>query len=152
MKKIIILIQILLIITIAGCGNYESIYSSKTNNFNIIAIEVDQTNEINSKIKNSLKRFSNTNSNKEILIKINSKKTIVVTSKNSKGDPKTFSMRINLNLDVNINGQKMNNVFAESFDYNNKSNKFDLKEYERSIQNNLTDQIAENITLYLSTL
>ena len=55
MKKILILLQLLLIVTINGCGNYKPIYSSKTHNFNIISIEVDENNRINSKIKNSLK-------------------------------------------------------------------------------------------------
>lgn len=152
MKKIIILFQILLIMTTASCGNYESIYSSKKNNFNIISIEIDKISEINSKIKNSLKTFSNADSKKNFSIKISTKKTISVTSKNSKGDPKTYSMRIDLNLEVDENNKKMNNIFTESFGYNNKSNKFDLKKYERNIQNNLTDKIIENITLYLSTI
>ena len=61
-------------------------------------------------------------------------------------------MRIDLNLEINENGIKRNNIFTESFAYNNKSNKFDLKKYERNIQNNLTNKIIENITLYLSTI
>ena len=152
MKKILILLQLLLIVTINGCGNYKAIYSSKTHNFNIISIEIDENNEINSKIKNSLKIFSNIDSKKEIFIKINSKKTLVITSKDSKGDPKTYAMRIDLNLEINENGTIKNNIFTESFGYNNKSNKFDLKKYERNIQNNLTNKIIENITLYLSTI
>ena len=61
-------------------------------------------------------------------------------------------MRIKLNLEIEENGKKKNSTFAESFDYNNKSNKFDLKKYERNIQNNLIDKIIENVTLYLSTI
>ena len=61
-------------------------------------------------------------------------------------------MTINLNLEINQNGTKRSNTFTETFGYNNKSNKFDLKQYEKNIQNNLTDKIIENITLYLSTI
>ena len=152
MKKIIILLQLVLIITLANCSGYKSIYSSKIQNFNIISIEADEYNKINSKIKNSIKLFSNNNSKNTINVKINSKKTISVTSKNSKGDPKTYSMTINLNLEIDQSGTKKSKVFRESFEYNTKSNKFDLKKYERNVQNSLTEKIIENITLYLSTI
>ena len=152
MKKILILSQIALTLLLINCGVYKSIYSAKTHDFNISTIEIDDNNEINSKIKNSLKIFSNIDSEKEISVKISSKKNIIVTSKDSKGDPKTYSMTINLNLEINQNGTKRSNTFTETFGYNNKSNKFDLKQYEKNIQNNLTDKIIENITLYLSTI
>ena len=61
-------------------------------------------------------------------------------------------MTIRLNLEIDHNGSKRNNTFSETFGYNNKSNKFDLKKYERNIQNNLIEKILENITLYLSTI
>ena len=152
MKKILILLQVVLAITLTSCEGYKSIYSAKTHNFNITSIEIDENNEISSKIRNSLKLFSNLDSKKEIIIKINSKKTVEITSKDAKGDPKTFAMTISLNLEIDHNGSKRNNIFSETFGYNNKSNKFDLKKYERNIQNNLIEKILENITLYLSTI
>ena len=152
MKKILIIFQLMLIITLTNCGGYEPIYSSKTSNFNIISIEIDENNEINSKIKNSLKIFSNNDFEKKIYIKISSKKVISITSKDSKGDPKTYNMSVNLNLEINENGTKKSKVFTENFGYNNKENKFNLKKYEKNIQDNLTEKIIENITLYLSTI
>ena len=152
MKKILILLQLILILAIASCGSYKSIYSSKIQNFNIISIETNEYNKINTKVKNSLKLFSNNSSKNLINVKINSKKNISVTSKNSKGDPKTYSMNINLNLEINKNGTKKIKIFNESFGYNTKSNKFDLKKYESNVQNNLTEKIIENIILYLSTI
>ena len=152
MKKILILLQVVVFITLTNCGGYKSIYSSKTYDFNVVSIEIDENNEINSKVKNSLKIFSNLDSGKDIIIKISSKKKINVTSKDSKGDPKTYAMSINLNLEIDQNGIKRSSTFSETFGYNNKSNKFDLKKYERNIQNNLTEKIIESITLYLSTI
>ena len=152
MKKILILLQVVLAITLTSCGGYKSIYSAKTHNFNITSIKIDENNEISSKIKNSLKLFSNLDSKNKIIIKISSKETITITSKDSKGDPKTYTMTINLNLEIDQNGTKRNNNFTESFGYNSKENKFDLKKYEKNIQNNLTEKILENVTLYLSTI
>ena len=53
MKKILILLQVVVFITLTNCGGYKSIYSSKTYDFNVVSIEIDENNEINSKVKNS---------------------------------------------------------------------------------------------------
>tara|TARA_B100000427_G_scaffold262369_1_gene227048 strand:+ start:673 stop:861 length:189 start_codon:yes stop_codon:yes gene_type:complete len=53
-----------------------------------------------------------------------------------------------------LNDEKIvkNKVFSESFNYKNSSNKFDLKQYEKNIEENLTDKIIENIISYFYTL
>ena len=64
-----------------------------------------------------------------------------------------FSMEINLDLEVlenNILKSKIN--FKETFEYNNQSNKFDLKQYENNIQNNLLNKIADDIIRHLYLL
>tara|TARA_B100000579_G_C22752078_1_gene814531 strand:+ start:844 stop:1302 length:459 start_codon:yes stop_codon:yes gene_type:complete len=152
MKKILILLQLILILTLSSCGGYKSVYSAKSYNFNITSIEIIGNKQIGSNIKNALKIFSNVESNNQISIKITSTNTISITSKDSKGDPKTYAMTINSSLEISQNDIKMTKSFTETFGYNNKSNKFDLKKYERNIQNNLTEKITENITLYLSTI
>ena len=62
-------------------------------------------------------------------------------------------MEINLNLEVlknNISKSKIN--FKETFEYNNQSNKFDLKQYENNIQNNLLNKITDDIIKHLYLL
>ena len=62
-------------------------------------------------------------------------------------------MEINLDLEVlenNILKSKIN--FKETFEYNNQSNKFDLKQYENNIQNNLLNKIADDIIRHLYLL
>ena len=41
-------------------------------------------------------------------------------------------------------------IFNSSFVYNNIQNKFDLSRYQKNIEKNLIDKIAEEITIYLS--
>ena len=79
------------------------------------------------------------------------KKTI--TSKDEKGDPKRFSMNIIINLEI-FKGQilKDKKNFKENFDYNNRSNKFDLKQYERNIKNNLISKLSNDIIKYLNLI
>ena len=42
--------------------------------------------------------------------------------------------------------------FEEKFEYNNRSNKFDLKQYEKNIKNNLISELSNKIIKYLNSL
>ncbi len=149
-KNIIILVLSTFIIT--SCG-YKSIYSSKNLNFNISEFEVTDKTKISRKIKNNLDSYKKNNSKNFYYIKINSKKEINIISKDSKGDPSNFVMNIISEITI-LNDEKIvkNKVFSESFNYKNSSNKFDLKQYEKNIEENLTDKIIENIISYFYTL
>ena len=149
-KNIIILILSTFIIT--SCG-YKSIYSSKNLNFNISEFEVTDKTKISRKIKSNLDSYKKNNSKNFYSIKINSKKEINIISKDSKGDPSNFVMNIISEITI-LNDEKIvkNKVFSESFNYKNSSNKFDLKQYEKNIEENLTDKIIENIISYFYTL
>ena len=149
-KNIIILILSAFVIT--SCG-YKSIYSSKNLDFNIIEFEVGDKTKISRKIKNNLDSYKKNDSNNFYSIKINSKKEINIISKDSEGDPSNFEMTIISEITI-LNDKKVveNKVFSESFNYKNSSNKFDLKEYEKNIEDNLTNKILESIISYFYTL
>ena len=81
------------------------------------------------------------------------KKKYVVSSKDKKGNPKRFSIKIIIDLEVyesEILKGKAN--FEENFEYNNRSNKFDLRKYEKNIQDNLTTKLSDEIIRYLNSL
>ena len=42
--------------------------------------------------------------------------------------------------------------FEEKFEYNNKSNKFDLRKYEKNIKDNLISELSNEIIKYLNSL
>ena len=149
-KNIIILILSAFVIT--SCG-YKSIYSSKNLNFNILEFEVEDKTKISRKIKNNLDSYKKNDSNNFYSIKINSKKNINIISKDSEGNPSNFEMTIISEITI-LNDEKIvkNKVFSESFNYKNSSNKFDLKQYEKNIEDNLTNKILENIIAYFYTL
>ena len=149
-KNIIILILSAFVIT--ACG-YKSIYSSKNLNFNILEFEVADKTKISRKIKNNLNSYKKNNSNNSYSIKIISKKDITIISKDNEGDPSNFEMTIISEITI-LDDEKIvkNKVFSESFNYKNSSNKFDLKQYEKNIEENLTNKIIENIISYFYTL
>jgi hypothetical protein len=143
---------IILIFLVTNCG-FNPIYSSKGSNFKINEIELIQKNKLNSTIKNNLSNYSNEEGNKEFNIKISSQKEIGIGSKDSKGNAKILIMYINVNIEIiQKNGIIFKKLFSENFSYSNNENKFDLKQYEKSIEKNLTNKIIENINTYLFSL
>ena len=152
MKKLIIIVITLFFLN--NCG-YSPIYSSKNNNFYLKEISVKNKNKLNSKIENNIKKFSNQNSEKIITLEISSDKKIDIISKDKKGDPSIFNMTIILNLKIlSKNNYEVNKItsFTENFKYNNNSNKFSLKQYEKEIEDTLVNKIVEKSILYLSEI
>ena len=151
MKKLIYIVIALFVLN--NCG-YTPIYSSKNNN---LYIDISQKNrsKLNSKIENNIKKFSNENNENIIQLEISSNKKINIISKDKKGDPSRFSMIISLTINIlNKNNYEINKTksFTEKFDYNNNSNKFSLKQYEKDIEDNLINKIVERSIIYLSEL
>ena len=152
MKKLIIIVIALFILN--NCG-YTPIYSSKENNFYIKEISQKDRSKLNTKIVNNIERFSNQNSENIIQLEISSNKKIDIITKDKKGDPSKFQMTIFLNINIlGKNNYEINKTksFSASFDYNNSSNKFSLKQYEKEIEDILIDKIIEKFIIYLSEL
>ena len=151
MKKLIFVVIALFMLN--NCG-YSPIYSSKNNNFYIDISQKDKS-KLNSKVANNLKIFSNQNSENIIQLEISSNKKINTISKDKKGDPSRFSMIISLTINIlNKNNYEINKTksFTEEFNYNNNSNKFSLKQYEKDIEDNLINKIVERSIIYFSEL
>ena len=150
MKYKILLIALLFLLN--NCG-FKPIYSSKSISLQITEIIINEENTINLKVKNNLKNFSKNKSKNKFILKINSNKIINISSKDKKGDPKMFSMNIFVDVEIiKKDKSKINKKFAESFTYSNVSNKFNLSQYEKTIEKNLINKITENITAYLISL
>jgi len=146
------ILLILLFFILANCG-FEPIYSSKKSNFNIGEIKITNKNKFNSIIKNNLKNISNNESQNKFDLIINFEKKKIISTKDSKGNPKLLTMIISFEVQVikdNVIKNKKN--FSQDFSYSNNSNKFSLAQYEKDIEKNLTNKIIENINTYLLSL
>ncbi len=149
-KKTILLILIFFILS--NCG-FKPIYSSKKTNFDIEKIEILEKNKINSKIKSNLLNFSNNESNNKYNLVINSNKQKKISSKDKKGNAQILSMTISVNTTFYKENSLISNInFSEEFRYANNSNKFDLSQYEKNIENNLVDKITSNIISHIFSL
>ena len=147
MKKIILVLSFLLLVS---CG-YQPIFSSKTSNFLIEEIIYNKNDKISLKIRNNLTYLSKTeNYIRVIRLKLSSEKKIDISSKDSKGDPLVYKMTISTNVEIYSNNElTMQKKIAKNFSYKNTENKFDLKQYEKTIENNLIETIKEDIILIL---
>jgi len=151
LKKTITTLSFLLLLS---CG-YEPIHSKKqinnNYNFSIKTINFIGDNKVNQILKNKLKKYLNKeNKSNEINLMLNSKVEKTVRSKDKKGNPIGFSIKIMINLEVFkskiLKGEKN---FERNFEYNNKSNKFELLQYEKNIKDNLISELSNEIIKYL---
>ena len=149
-KKLSILVVFMLLLS---CG-YQPIFSSGESSFSINKIELAEKNNINSKIKNALKVYKKNKNTKVFYdLKISSEKSKNILSKDSKGDPKIFSLNVSIKVSILENNLPKNEkTFNKTESYNNKSNKFELKKNEDQITSNLVNKIIEEIIIYLHSI
>ena len=150
MKKIILILSLLIL---TNCG-FKSILSTKNINFKINKIEIQNNDSVSLKIKKRLQIYTKNDSPDKIYnLKINSKKNRVITSKDTKGNPLTYEITISTKLEIFIADKFIKKIaFKKSFNYNNRSNKFDLKQYEKNIKDNLIKKLSDEIIRYLNYL
>ena len=129
-KQIILLLLLLL----SSCG-YEAIYSKKNSvnyNFSVSELNFVGDRTVNLKIKEKLNNYAQEKKDKDFILKISSTSEKVILSKNTAGDATSFKNSVSINVEVLMNNKfKSNFIILESFNYNNISNKFNLKQLEK---------------------
>ena len=131
----------------ASCG-YTPLYLDKnTEKFLVNKISLLGEKNIDAEISKG-NFLSDQNNNIDVTIK--STKSITTISKDTKGNPLVYKMEINTDLTIKENEIKNKN-FNSSFTYNNDENKFDLSNYEDSIERDLIKNIIKQISIYLDS-
>ena len=145
----------ILLLFLSSCG-YEAIHSKKNKenyDFSISELKFIGDRDVNLKIKERLNNYTLTKKNKDFTLKISSDLEKLILVKNDAGDATDFKTKITVNVDIfNDTKFKSSIVIAESFNYNNNSNKFELKSYEKEIKNNLANTISEKLIFKLSKM
>ena len=150
-KKIILLFLLLL----SSCG-YEAIHSKKNSvnySFSVSELSFAGDRTINLKIKQKLNNYALDKKNKDFILKLTSTSKKIIMAKNTAGDATFFKNTISINVDILMNNKfKSNFIILESFNYNNISNKFNLKKYEEEIKNNLAETASDKLIFKLSNI
>ena len=150
-KQIILLLLLLL----SSCG-YEPIYSKKNSanyDFTVSDLSFVGDRVVNLRIKEKLKNYAQDKKEKDFILKISSTSKKVIISKNTAGDATSFKNSVSISVEVLMNNKfKSNFIILESFNYNNISNKFNLKKYEEEIKNNLAETASNKLIFKLSNI
>ena len=150
-RKIILLFLFLL----SSCG-YEAIHSKKNSVnyiFSISELSFVGERTVNQKIKQKLNNYTQNKKDKDFILRISSTSEKIILAKNIAGDATSFKNTVSINIKVLMNGKFENNfIITESFNYNNISNKFNLKKYEEEIKNNLTETATDKLIFKLSNI
>ena len=150
-KQIILLLLLLL----SSCG-YEAIYSKKNSvnyNFSVSELNFVGDRKVNLKIKEKLNNYVQAKKDKDFILRISSTSEKITLAKNTAGDATSFKNSVSINVEVLMNNKfKSNFIILESFNYNNISNKFNLKKYEEEIKNNLAETASDKLIFKLSNI
>jgi len=153
MKKIFL--NLIIFIFITNCG-YTPLYGVKFNkvNFKIGKINISGDRDLNQNIVNQLKNIKSKDESNSITYNLTIETNLekIVTSKDSKGNPKTYKMISNINLTTIKNGKKYDVELESVENYNDISSKFELETFERNLKKNSASKITQEIILYLITL
>jgi hypothetical protein len=142
--------------SIFGCAGYEPLFSSKDLSFYIEDIKSVNDDIIAKKISRNLNSSKLKSANKKAYaLEIQSSMDNNIASKDSKGNPLTFNMVVKVQIKVFNKKSKLlidALTFNKNFNYNNQSNKFNLNDYKKTIMENLSNKIAQEILISLQSL
>ena len=149
MKKILFA----LILFLTSCG-YQAVNKIDKTNFIISEYDFLGNSQVNKILKRNFdKNKKNDNLQNEFEIIVNSKLIKSNNAKNRAGEVINLSIKIIVDLEVSQYGEKIKKLsFTENSNYNNNDNKFELKQFEKILVNDLVDKIIRRINLDLSSI
>ena len=149
MKKILFA----LILFLTSCG-YQAVNKIDKTNFIISEYDFLGNSQVNKILKRNFdKNKKNDNLKNEFEVVVNSKLIKSNNAKNRAGEVINLSIKIIVDLEVSQYGEKIKKLsFTENSNYNNNDNKFELKQFEKILVNDLVDKIIRRINLDLSSI
>ena len=147
MKRILIIFVFFL----SSCG-YQPLYlNNNIGDLKFKEMELTGSKKINRRIISLMNIEIDKEKNRYDKINIKSSKQILETSRNSKGQPQSFKMILNVTFSIKNKDEIMKEQsVTKEFSYKNLDNKFDLNEREIEIENNLLNEIIDEFFIYLS--
>ena len=147
MRKILFFI---LIVFLNNCTGYKPILYDKSINFYIDEISNLSGDSTTEKIIRKLSPYRTDNkSDNKINLDISSIIDEKTTSKDSKGNALTFEKNIKVNIVSTKNEEITKFTYNESFSFNNQSNKFELNQYKKNIEEIMINKILEQLIIDL---
>jgi len=153
MKMLRLIISALLLLFTTSCG-YEVVKNSSQLNYSINQLDIKGDNQINSILNKKLINRKNLgNISKSLKLSLITESKTNTTSQDSMGNASSYQLTVEINILVKTNdGREFEKLFTKNTNYNNLNSKFELRQYERTLKKNLTNDIFLEINRYLSSL
>lgn len=151
-KKIFFIIIIFSFLS--ECSGYKPIYSKKEQNFKLGTIETTGNEKLNKIIVRNIKSTGkgSEKNTKIINLKIETMVEKNIKSKDSKGNPNKYEIKIFTNLVINQDeGKTLSKNFYISNIYNAFESEFEQNKYEKTIEKTLISKISQKLIIYLQT-
>ena len=137
-----------------SCG-YSPIYElNQKLDFKLGIVNFSGNKKISREIEKGLEKFKNNESQNIFdLDFVVTKKEIVVT-KDKKGDPSSFKITIELDLDLTSksNGRTFTKNFIKETTFSSMDNKFELDQYKNNIEKNMISKILQDMSIFFDTI
>jgi len=138
-------------IFLTNCG-YQPIYLQKDNLkifINEIYLEGDK--KINRKIMQLTNLKKKNNGNPSYNLKLISNKNIEIVAKDKFGNASIYKTTVTVIFSLEDQNEIFKQkTFSSNFSYNDIINSFELSEYQKTIENNLINKIAEEILIFIN--
>ena len=150
LKKIFFII---LTLNLLNHCDYKPVYSSQNKgNYKIIIESFSGDKDINNFVITNLKRNSQENSKKIVNIVLDTKYTKKILAKNSAGSITDFQSDVQSTFIIKEGNSSENFSVKEKFNFKKMADKYEEKNYERTIKKNLANSISQKLILRLALI
>lgn len=149
-RKILI---ITLVIFISGCTGYEVTYKQDSIDYYVTEVKFDQNDRTSKKLSKKLLNSGRPESTNSITLILDTIVTERILSKDGKGNPKILEIMMITNLEIILNGKQNKKIeIVNSFNVDNRSDKFALAQYKKETKKLLIDKVFDRIIKELRSI
>ena len=142
---------IILLLNLLNHCDYKPVYSNQNKvDYKIVITSFTGDREINNLISKTLKRNSKENSNKIINISLDTKYSKNTLARNNAGTITDYQANVISKFTIEKENNSENFTVVEKFNFQKMTDKYEEKNYERTIKKNLANSISQKLILKLS--
>ena len=131
--------------------DYKPVYSNQNKvDYKIVITSFTGDREINNLISKTLKRNSKENSNKILIISLHTKYSKNTLARNNAGTITDYQANVISKFTIEKENNSEIFTMIEKFNFQKMTDKYEEKNYERTIKKNLANSISQKLILKLA--
>ena len=147
------IILIVFFIILNGCG-YQAVNKTDNSNYTISNYKFFGDAQVNKILRRDFDKYKDNNDNfDKFNIIVKSEQIKSNNSKERSGEATSLTLEILIDVEITNNNNELKKLsLKENTNYNNLDNKFELKQFEKIIINDLANKLIDKIHSTLSTI